>query len=49
MKEWIDKKIIELEFEIGISREYKVEAIWGSAIYTNKAKDYLPGLYYFVA
>ena len=40
---------MELEFEAGESEEYKVEAIWNSAVYVNKAKGHLPGLYYLVA
>ena len=40
----------ELEFDIGNSKEYKVEAIWDNAIYIMKSKSgYLPGLYYLVA
>ena len=45
----VDKKITELEFEAGDSNEYKVEAIWNSAVFANKAKSHLPGLYYLVA
>ena len=32
------------------SKEYKVEAIWDSAVYINKWESgHLPGLYYLVA
>ena len=48
-KGWVDKKIIELEFETGNSEEYKVEEIWKSAVYANRAERHLPGLYYPVA
>ena len=48
-KKRVDKKVMELEFEAGNSKEYKEKAIWDSAIYANKAKDYLPGFYYLVA
>ena len=44
-----DKKLMELEFEAGNSKEYKVEIIWDSAVFGNKAKGYLLGLYYLVA
>ena len=42
----VNKKIMELE--ANNSKEYKMEAIWNSAVYTNKAEGYLPGLYYLV-
>ena len=45
----VDKKITELEFEADNSKEYKVEAIRDIAVYANKAKGHLPGLYYLVA
>ena len=47
-KEQVDKKVMELEFKISNSNKYKVKEIWESAIYANKAKDYLLGLYYLV-
>ena len=37
------------EFEPGNDKEYKVEAIRDSAVYTKEADRYLPGLYYLVA
>ena len=48
-KRRLDKKVMELEFEAGDSKKYKVEAIWDNAIYANNGKGYLPGLYYLVA
>ena len=45
----MDKNITEWEFEAGNSKEYKMEAIWDCAVYANKAKGYLPSLYYLVA
>ena len=45
----VDKKIMELEFEANNSKEYKLEAIWNSVVYANKAKGHLPSLYYLVA
>ena len=48
-KERMDKKVTKLEFETSNSKEYKVEAIWDSAVYANKAESHLPGLYYLVA
>ena len=46
-KKWMDENMIE--FEAGNSKEYKVEATTDSAVYANKAKSHLPGLYYLVA
>ena len=37
------------EFEPGDDKEYEVEAIRDSAVYTRKADGHLPGLYYLVA
>ena len=42
----IDKNMTE--FETGNSKEYKVETIWNSAVYANKAKSHLPGIYYLI-
>ena len=47
-KKQVDEKVNKLEFEAGNSKEYKVEAIWNSVVYANKAEDYLLGLYYLV-
>ena len=47
-KEQVDKKITKLEFEVGNSKEYEVQVIWGSTVYVNKAKGHLPGLYYLI-
>ena len=41
-KKWVNKNITKLE-AANNSKEYKVEAIWNSAIYANKAKGYLSG------
>ena len=48
-KEQVDKKMTEMDFEVDNSREYEVEAIWNSAVYTKKSESHLPGLYYLVA
>ena len=48
-KELVDKKVRELEFESGNSKEYKVEAIQDSAVYARELKSHLPKLYYLVA
>ena len=49
-KEWVDKKVKKLDFEAGDSEDYKVEAIWDSAVYVMESKSgYLPRLYYFIA
>ena len=47
-KRRVDKKITELEFEAGDSKEYEVEAVWDNVVYANKAKGHPPGLYYLV-
>ena len=46
-KKQADKNVTELEVA-GNSKEPKVEAIWDSAVYGNKAKSHLPSLYYLV-
>ena len=49
-KERVDKRVKELELEVGNSEEYEVEAIWDSAVYASKLESgQLPGLYYLVA
>ena len=48
-KKQVNKQVTELEFEAGNSKEYKVEAIWDSAIYDNESESgQLPGLYYLI-
>ena len=43
----VDKNATELDAGNNDSREYKVEAIWNSAVYTRKSESgHLPGLYY---
>ena len=49
-KEWVDERVTELEFEAANSKEYKVEAIWDSAVYASELElGQLPDLYYLVA
>ena len=49
-KERVDERVKELKLVAGDSEEYEVEAIWNSAVYTNKSESgQLPGLYYLVA
>ena len=43
-KEWVEK-VPELDAGSNDSKEYKVEAIWDSAVYANKLEGHLPGLY----
>ena len=48
-KQRVDKWLAELELEAGDSKEYKIEAIWDSAVYASKSESgQLPGLYYLV-
>ena len=49
-KERVDENMTKLEFNVGDSKEYKVEAIRDSAVYTMESElGHLPGLYYLVA
>ncbi len=49
---WVDKALPELEkdleFEAGDNKEYEVEAIINSALYSQQANNQMPGLYYLV-
>ena len=48
-KKWVDKRVTELELKAGNNKEYKVEAIWDSAVYASESEsDQLPGIYYLV-
>ena len=42
-------RVTKLDFEVGNSKEYKVKAIWDSAIYAKESEGHVPGLYYLVA
>ena len=44
----MDKRVMKFKIETGNSKEYKVEAIWNSTVYANKAKRHLPSLYYLI-
>ena len=47
--EQVDKQVTKPELVTGDSKEYKVEAIWDSAVYASKLESgQLPGLYYMV-
>ena len=49
-KERVNEKVLKLDAGNKDSKEYEVEAIWDSAVYTNELKSgHLPGLYYLVA
>ena len=48
----VDEKVRQMEFDAGDdeSGEYKVEAIWDSAVYARESESgHLPGLYYLVS
>ena len=50
-KERVDDDVRQMEFYAGDndSRDYKVKAIWDSAVYTRESKSgYLLGFYYLV-
>ena len=40
---------MQLEFEVGNNKEYNVNGIRDSAVYTSESKGQLPGLYYLVS
>ena len=48
-KKQVDNKVTKLDFEAGKSEEYKIEAIWDSAVYVRESESDLPRLYYLVA
>ena len=39
---------LDFEFEAGNDKEYEVDGIWNSAVYTRESAGQLPGLYYLV-
>ncbi len=39
---------IELEFEVGDTKEYEVKAIINSILYNKQANDQMPSLYYLI-
>ena len=46
----MSEEVSELDTDNKDSEEYKVEAIWHSAIYVNKLESgHLPGFYYLIA
>ena len=51
-KGWMDKKVRQIEFNIGNNDngEYKVKAIWDSVVYARESQSgHLPSLYYLVS
>ena len=38
-KERVDERVTELELEASNSKEYKIKAIWNSAVYASKLKS----------
>ena len=45
----VSKKVLELDASNEDSKEYKIEAIWDSAVYANKLESgHLQDLYYLV-
>lgn len=43
------KKVLDLGFHPNDAKKYKMEAIRNRFVHVNKAKDYLPSLYYLIA
>ena len=49
-KRQLSKKVSQLDAGNKDSNEYKLEAIWDSAVYVNKLESgHLPSLYYLIA
>ena len=51
-KRRVNEEVRQMEFDTGDdeSGEYKMEAIWDSAVYARELKSgHLPGLYYLVS
>lgn len=48
-KKCLNKKVLDLDFDTGNNKEYKVKTIWDNAVYISKVKGYLRGFYYLVA
>lgn len=48
-KKWVEEKLIEFDFDIGNSKEYKIQAMQDSVVYVSKAERHLLGFYYRVA
>ena len=49
-KEQVDKQVMKLELKAGNSKEYEVETIWDSTVYTSKLESgQLSSLYYMIA
>ena len=48
-KGWVDENVTKLDANNNEGDEYKIKAIWNSAVYTKKSElGYLPRLYYLV-
>ena len=45
----VDKNVTELEFNAGNNKEYKMEAIWNSTVYTKESKGHVLEFYYLIA
>lgn len=44
----MDENTIQIKFDMGNKKEYEVEWIWNSIIYTRESKCHLQGLYYLI-
>lgn len=42
----VKKNILELNFDIGKNKKYKIKASWDSVVYVNKLENYLLGFYF---
>ena len=46
----VGKEVRQMEFDASDNKEYKVEAIWDSAVYVKESESgHLPGLDYLVS
>ena len=46
----VNKKVRQIEFDVGNNEEYEMEVIWESAVYVRESKSgYLSDLYYLIS
>lgn len=38
-KKWVDKKVLDLNFDAGNSKKYQVKPFWNNVIYIKKAES----------
>ena len=48
-KKQVNDTQLDFEFDAGNKKEYEVDDIWDSTVYTKESAGQLPGLYYLVS